>query len=290
MIFPSGMYGDGSDGSHTFDGSTTILGMVPSMNVYTLTRDIFLTSSTINNGVSIITSGCRIFCKGTLTNNGTIEYNGNNGLANGTAGALLTSSSWTITNAVGSAGGAGTTGNGGNGGSSGGLAVFGGAGATAGTGTGSAGSGGTATAFPTDTSPPRWFPEALIGRYLNTSGTYITFFGGTGGGGGGGDGATAGGGGGSGAGIIVIAAFAFSGTGTIETLGGNGGSPGAGVNTGGGAGGGGGVITIISSSISSGAISGQTISVLGGMGGSGFGLGGNGNPGGSGTTVLLYSL
>ena len=40
----NGWFGDGSDGALVFDGSTTILGMVPSANVYTLTRNIFATN------------------------------------------------------------------------------------------------------------------------------------------------------------------------------------------------------------------------------------------------------
>ena len=48
----SGVYGDGSDGSVTFDGSTTILGLVPMGNAYTLQRDLFLSSSTIKDAVN----------------------------------------------------------------------------------------------------------------------------------------------------------------------------------------------------------------------------------------------
>jgi len=89
--------GDGSDGSQTFDGSTTILGLVPSGSAYTLTRDIFCSSITVNNGVTIKTNNFAIYCTGTLTNNGTIQNDG----ANGSAGSNASSS-------VGAGGGGGT--------------------------------------------------------------------------------------------------------------------------------------------------------------------------------------
>jgi hypothetical protein len=68
--------GDGSDGNLTFNGSSTILGMVPSGSQYALTRDIYAADMTVNTGVRIKTLGFRIFVRGTLTNNGTIHFNG----------------------------------------------------------------------------------------------------------------------------------------------------------------------------------------------------------------------
>ena len=53
---------------------------MPSASTYTLTRDIHCTSVTINNGVTVKTANYRIFCRGTITNNGTISNNGNNAL------------------------------------------------------------------------------------------------------------------------------------------------------------------------------------------------------------------
>lgn len=91
-------FGDGSDSSVTFDGSTTILGLVPSSSIYSLTRDIFCTDITIDIGVTIKTQGYKIFATGTITNNGTIDRSGivggnggnggdiTNGNGNGTAG------------------------------------------------------------------------------------------------------------------------------------------------------------------------------------------------------------
>ena len=66
-----GMFGDGSDGAVTFDGTSTVLGLVPSGSAYTLNRSIFCTNITVNNGVTIKTVGYRIFCTGTLLINST---------------------------------------------------------------------------------------------------------------------------------------------------------------------------------------------------------------------------
>lgn len=71
--------GDGSDGSVTFDGTSTVLGLSPSSSTYTLTRNIYTSSMTVNSGVSIKTGNYAIFCTGTLTVNGTIRNNGTNG-------------------------------------------------------------------------------------------------------------------------------------------------------------------------------------------------------------------
>lgn len=70
------LFGTGADGAVAFDGSTTILGLVPAGNIYTMTRDIHCTNITINNGVTIKPAGYRIYATGTLTNNGTISNNG----------------------------------------------------------------------------------------------------------------------------------------------------------------------------------------------------------------------
>ena len=93
----AGVFGDGSDGSVTFDGTTTILGFVPAASSYTMTRDIFCTSITINNGVTVKPNGFRIFvtATGTLTNNGTISCTGGN--ASGTNGSTAGGASNTST-------------------------------------------------------------------------------------------------------------------------------------------------------------------------------------------------
>ena len=90
-----GFFGDASDGSVNFDGSSTVLGVAPatvtnygsigSVQRYQFTRDIHLDDMTIASGVFIQTNG-RVFVRGTLTGpaSGT-AYIGMPGV-NGTAG------------------------------------------------------------------------------------------------------------------------------------------------------------------------------------------------------------
>ena len=61
------IYGDGSDGDITISTTTS------------LSRDMFYNNLTVDNGVTLNPNGYRIFVKGTLTNNGTIARDGNNG-------------------------------------------------------------------------------------------------------------------------------------------------------------------------------------------------------------------
>jgi hypothetical protein len=112
--------GNGSDGIIDVVGGAVISGMTRSGNIFTLTRDIFATDLTIGNGKIVDTNGYRIFVKGTLTNNGTISRDGNNGskgddyvygriTSGGAGGAGL--SAGTVAGAVGgSAGGRGGAG------------------------------------------------------------------------------------------------------------------------------------------------------------------------------------
>lgn len=70
------IFGTGVDGDATLDGSTTILGMAPSSNVYSMTTDLFFNNLTINAGVRLAPNGYRIFVKNILTldNNSTIGF------------------------------------------------------------------------------------------------------------------------------------------------------------------------------------------------------------------------
>lgn len=61
------LFGNGTDGNVTISSNTT------------LTRDMYYNNLTINNGRTLKTNGFKIFVKGTLTNNGTIENNGLDG-------------------------------------------------------------------------------------------------------------------------------------------------------------------------------------------------------------------
>ena len=282
-----GIYGDGSDGLLTWDGSATILGLVPAANVYTLNRDIYMDSSTINSGVSIISNGFKIFCNGTLTNNGTIQWNGNAGTALGVAGAEISnvsSSFWT--GASGSNGGNGNLGAGSNSSVSP-TTPLGGRGGNGGLGSSGAGGNGLALSAvdPSKGTFKSIVQASTLSLFLNNVSTYGAC-GGGGAGGGGGDGVNKGGGGGSGAGVVGVYAYFIAGIGTISAIGGAGGSTTLG-NTGGGGGGGGGFIVIISRSAISGAVAGQTISVAGGAGGTKTGTGVNGVAGAIGSTIFL---
>jgi len=241
---PIGVYGDGSDGSITYDGTTTILGVAPvGGTTYTLTRDIFPSSMTVNNGITVITNGTRIYCTGTITNNGTIHNNGNNA-NNNTAGAA--------TSAVNVLGNGQAGGNGGStsagvatvatanaGGGSGGVGGISGAGQAGGTVGGAV----APVALKGGASAYHSFFCANTGMLLNAASVLLT--GGSGGSGGGGSAATNGGGGGGGGGVLLINAWKIDNTsGTISANGGNGGN-GTGANGGSGGGGGGGLVLLI---------------------------------------------
>jgi hypothetical protein len=289
-----GWYGDGSDGAVTFNGSSTVTlpngnTIVPSSNVYTLPRDISCTSITINVGVTVVTAGFRILCQGTLSNSGTISWNGNNASGQ-TAGAALASgllggggagaqggpisnpgnSASTVTNAyppisaTAATGGlgsgiAGTTCAGGSGGGSGGVV--------------SGGNGGALTVMGI-VHGAATLPTAVSGRSADNTQWNPS----SGGGGGAGNSGTGGGGGGGG-GTIVIAAGTFAGTGTISANGGNGANGGT---NGGGGGGGGGIIIVVFGTGGGG----QTITANGGSAGTGSSAGGAGGAG----KVIPYNL
>ncbi len=301
---PGGLavYGDGSDGTVTFDGTTTILGIVPNPNsasvgVYTLARDIFLANgSTLNSGISIVTAGFRIFCAGTFTNNGTIRWNGTNATANSAvAGTSLSNANSPINNTTGGAGNPSTAGGAGgalgaagSNGVAGTAAGFGGVGGVGGNGTsGSGGNGGTQTALVATQGSVRAVPFALIGKLITgTQSTVQNLQGGTGGGGGAADASNTGAGGGAGGGIVIVCAKVFAGTGAIQARGGDGSTRTAG-NVGGGGGGGGGLVIVVSSSVVAGVISGQTIDANGGAKGLLHGSGTDGSNGNLGTTIIL---
>jgi hypothetical protein len=278
--FYGGIFGTGADGSVTFDGTTTILGMVPSASVYTMTRDIQCTSITINNGVTLKPVGYRIFCRGTVTNNGTITVAGNAATA-GAAGAATGSTSL----GGGLAGGAGGTGVSGSGAAPAVNASFGTAGGAGGAGTsGGAGNGGTAGVSNTiGQNNVLQTPYAILtGIYFYALTTRALSWGGAGGGGGSDASSNAGGGGGSSGGIVAILAFAVINNGTITVQGGNG-ANGTGGNAGGGGSGSGGLIvayTLV-------AWTAGTLTVSAGTPGNkaGSGTGSNGNSGGVGLAL-----
>lgn len=272
QISYGGIFGDGSDGSATLDGTATVSWASKSGSTYTMNRDAWLSSLAISSGITLVTSGttysCRVFCTGTVTNAGTISANGAS--ASGvTQGAGLAAGSGT--------GGTPATGNGGAGTLVGAVVGIGTAGA------GGAGSGGTAGAAggTNTTSPgPLRAPQALASGVLVYFGSVKPLGGAPGGGAGGGDGTNKGGGGGAGGGLVGILAHAVVNTGTISATGGAGGTPPTG-NCGGGGGGGGGLILVFTLA----AWTAGTTVVTGGALGTAVGTGSNGNAGSSGSVL-----
>ena len=66
------IFGEGTDGAAIFDGTTTVISLAPTSNVYKLVKDIYCTNLTVNSGVTLFTNGFRVFVNGTFTNNGTV--------------------------------------------------------------------------------------------------------------------------------------------------------------------------------------------------------------------------
>ena len=294
-----GYYGDGSDGQLNFisTGSTTVAGATLSSGTYTMTRDIYAAGQTvIPSGTTIKTAGFRFFCQGNLLNNGIIQSNGNNSVANAAGGAL--SYSGTISNTtVGSAGAAGstTTGSAGTAASTNSLGGAGGAGGNNASGPNNGAAGGTATAPAATVETIRTADLAIKCRVIGTT-AYALLLGGAGGGGGGGDGTNLSGGGGGGGGIVMVAAKNLTGTGSITANGGAGGAANATGTPSGGGGGGGGAVIIVSTSVNPTAISGSTTALIpsltvtaagGAAGAAGAGGGVVGNAGSAGSVILI---
>jgi len=272
--FAGGLLGDGTDGSATLDGSTTLPWATLNGGVYTMTRDALTTALTIQSGITLVCAGYRIFCQGTVTNSGTISANGNNATSFTGGGASTPRSLGT-----GRTGGAGNTGAGSTGGQ-GGFGVGNGGGGGNGTGANTGG------ASVSPLSGLNWVLRDVQGIATGTisyASTPQAIAGGSGGSGGGGDGTNRGGGGGSGGSLIAVLARSFTNNGSLTAVGGNGFTPTAG-NCGGGGGGGGGGIFVFT--INPAANSGTT-NVAGGSGGSGVGSGTAGANGTSGTVLFV---
>lgn len=81
------IYGTGADGNVDFDGTSTVLGLTPSTNVYSLTGDIYCNNITIRSGVRLSPDGYRIFAKNILS----MESNAIIGFTTGfaTAGSIM---------------------------------------------------------------------------------------------------------------------------------------------------------------------------------------------------------
>ena len=284
-----GLFGDGSDGTVTFDGSATILGLVPSSGQYTLTRDLYLDhNSTVTAAATIRKNGFRIFCKGTLNNAGTI-YAGSNNASGGTAGAIINATGSLQTAAGNGATGGTSTGAGSAGAGSGGRNVGGGVGGNGGQGDGgNLGGAGNSSAAPTAIQAPARSSAACIrGRLMDA-----TSLNGAGGGGSGGVQLAAGtataGAGGSGSIAGMIFCKDLNNTGTIHADGGNGGNASVTSNAsaGGGGGGGGGYFAIVCEKVTSLG----TFRANGGTGGTGAGSSGTNGSAGTAGLVELFTV
>jgi hypothetical protein len=257
-----------------------------------MTRDVYLTDLTVDNGVTLDTANQRIFSQGTVTNNGTIRVkvndgqNGADGGADGSASSPLGTACaqlFSDSTAPGSSDWVDPLdGNGGDGGA----------------GADGAGTPGgipeAATPYPgTIRSSPGSVSMELVNAFSTSTGPFTT----TGAASGGqstGDsgGGFLGGGCGVGGGNLCIVAAGFAGTGSLEAKGGDGGDgdPASTDGTGGGGGGAGGraVITTQADQIVANAIPGQTIDVSGGTGGTGHGTAGtDGQDGDDGVVILV---
>lgn len=271
-----GLFGSGSDGAVTLDGSVTVAWATKAGNVYTMTRDAQLTALTVSNGVTLKTANWRIFCQSTPVNNGTITNPGAN--ASGASGGATTGSG---TLGTGQSGGSGGTGAGTAGGAGQTIGAVGGNGGASGSNAG--GAAGTQRATPANAVSFLDNPVPLLTGVVILFNTVSGLGGGSGGGGGGGDGTNAGGGGGGAGGCVVILAPGFTNNGTVSAPGGNGANGVAGNAGGGGAGGGGNVIV---ATLAAWTQSG-TVSAAAGSPGSGSGTGGSGLAGQTGITLNL---
>jgi hypothetical protein len=293
------LFGDGSDGNLTFDGTSVVFGITPVANVYTFasavsSRDLFANNLTINTGVTIRPAACRIFVRGLLDLQGTgkISYDGADGAVGSTVSVAGGNNTTAALNVgmlpLGGTGGQGTANGAGTGGSSGNPVPrglnSGGTGGTGGINGGGAGGGVALTETAAQGGCGSYVP-ASMGRVGNLTSAYAASGSGGGGGGGGGAG-NSGGSGGAGGNWGFVAARTWQGTGSITAKGGAGGAgrPAPGAACGGGGGGGGGTLAVVTTQSTL-----PTTDVTGGAGGAGTGGGTNGNNGGSGRLIDLSS-
>jgi len=297
-----GLFGTGIDGAFTFDGAATLttwngVAIAPVANVYSLTQDIFLTTGTVNGGITVKMNGFRIFASTSLGGAGTIQSNGTNGAVGGAVlggnggAAPFTGGYFVNPNAGGNGGSSGF----GNGQSPAGLnptpygfnaaAAAAGAngnspsgGAGGGGGGGSGGQGGGLTQSNANDGGFFMYERLITGK--NTAYANLNLAGGSGGGGGGAAG-SGGGGGGSGAGPVAVATAKILGTLAFQANGGNGGDGNVG-GGGGGGGGGGATMILLTTSVAAGV----TTTANGGTHGLGTGGLANGGNGAAGKIII----
>lgn len=244
-------YGDASDGACNFDGTSTVLGLVPVGGVYTQNRTIYCSSiTTTTPGTTLNTAGFGDFSTGacTIAASTTIGAPGNAGgdgtASTGGAGGSGTPSAGSLAPGLaGGSGGANGNGSGTISGSNTFLAGSAGNGGNAGPFTGGSGAV-NAVASAAHAGAWRVPPTAITGYFVGTGGLLEGGGGGGGGGGASSGGTSAGGGGGGGGGVVIIWCKTISNNGIISASGGAGGNGflGSGTAAAGGGGGTGGVI------------------------------------------------
>lgn len=295
----AGMFGDGSDGAFTFDGSTTPSWATRSGSVYTLSRDVFPTNWTFNVGTSLKMRGYRVFGNGTLDTSATSGggvLNADGAAASGSTSGLGGSSGTVLS---GSTGGTGATDGAASSTGVNQANSFGGAGGAGGntSSVGGGNAGGTVTAPTAALGRPQSFSPSTAGHVIGISGgasAITALTGGAGGGGGigavgafGGSELSGGGGAGGGIGVVLFRKMILASAADIRCAGGAGGNGVVGTGTGaaGGGGGGGGLLFLGYAS------SNKTFSAAtncpGGAAGTGTGTGKAGVAGSTGTLVLL---
>jgi len=262
-------FGSGVDGIQTITSD------------FTLVRDMYYDTLTVNGSVTLFTGGFRIRVLNTCTVTGKIDRSGAPGVTSAGVAGLV----------------AGTTGISGAGGAGGGATVgtagtlttasVGTSGGAGGSGAGGAGGAAGSATVPTAAVGGVERLNAVMGATVCRDLANTLMNGGSGGGGGGGSTvAASGGAGGAGGGIMMIAARTLTGTGILAA---NGGAGAAGqlVNGGGGGGGGGGVIvTITENDVTATSL---VFQVNGGVAGGGLGSGNVGTSGSLGRTFKLRS-
>lgn len=290
------IFGDGSDLAGTFDGTSSPFGIAPSGSVYTLTKNLYATTITINASITVKTAGYRIFCTTSLVLNGTLTCAGNPGTNAGSGNPGNGGLGLSITKEF-AGSGAGTSGGGGMPPANGYDGAFAMGWVTGGGGAGGAGGGASPTWPPAPgglnkrgvRTLPSIGPGNAIGQGAGDGfspfiyATGLLCGGGAGGGGGGRAQASGGcgGGGGSGGGVVVVYASAITmgASSLISAAGGNGGAGESSTYAGGGGGGGSGGLVFLYYRSTSSSIDPSKITVAGGTGGSG---GTGANPGVSG--------
>jgi len=300
-------YGDGSDGASSTSAGTM-----------SLNRDYYFTTYTVAIGTTIVTNGYRIFATESITNNGTIHNNGNNGTSaanstgvgtiTGGAGGTTSTAGTLPANKGGGKGGDGSVASNGGAGSPGNSTIravgaltsaAGGSGGTA-----PAGSPGAVGAAGTNSGTALNIPRNVVSATMlfDTSGVEVLILPTSPGSGGGSGGAAvqaqeggAGGGGGASGGYLFLASPIITNTGTISADGGAGGAGGNGYSAsnnagggGGGAGSGGVVILIYGEKTDSGTITAAAGAV--GAGGTGYGSATNGSDGAAGTAGKVIHI